>query len=689
MAVRTSAPGTEVLVGTASPDAPVLVTFRDADMADRLARMLRDFGFRTRSMVSLDVLRNAARATTPGAIILDEAFLDDDPAGLPVRKQAFAPASGPPPLLVVIGRNDQLAGRLRAVRAGADAWLTRPFNPSVLAHRLHQMRSSAGSTAARLLVIDEGGELAAAATPLARDDLEPYFLERPQQLLARLESVRPDILLVSGDLASVDAGELLQVVRQDVRHYGIPALIVTSGDKRRFDGLAARAGIDGVVGLPVATEDLYAIVRSRLERVTGLQSSARHLARRDPETGLDSSGHFLDELRQALALTRGGEQRTTLLHLRARPREDDDAGADHRTRRALMVAVARRLQHLLPATAVATRLDEGVYAALLYGLGDGELQALTARLQDALDQQNPPTRARIGMTLLRPDLASAETALERARQAGDDPDRAPGAGAEAADAAHGPDRDAAFRNALEHGRFRLVYQPLASLSGNPVSLYEAFIRMLDEHGGELLPQEFLPAATRQGLTPQLDQWIIRHSLEVLASEAQRDHRPVLFLKLFPETVADERFPRWLADQLQQHGIPGDRLVFQLTQEAAAARLVETRRLAEALGSLGCALALEHYGAAADPNDLLQQLPLSYIKLSPRLTDVVGSDQARRAEVQALTGHARANGIRTIAALVQDASILSVLWASGVDYIQGYFMQAPSDIFDQDETRGGS
>ncbi|MDN3517438.1 EAL domain-containing protein [Aquisalimonas lutea] len=679
MAARTTAPGT---------DAPVLVTFRDADMADRLARMLRDFGFRTRSVVSLDVLRNAARATPPGAVILDEGFLADDADGLPVRKQDLGADAGVPPLLVVIGRNDALPGRLRAVRAGADAWLTRPFNPSVLAHRLHQMRGGTTDAAARLLVVDEGGELAAAAAPLAGDDLEPHFLDRPQELLARLESVRPDILLVSGDLASVDAGELLQVVRQDVRHYGIPALIVTAGDKRRFDGLAARAGIDGVVGLPVATEDLYAIVRSRLERVTGLQSGARYLARRDPETGLDSNGHFLDELRQALALTRGGEQRTTLLHLRAWP-ADGAAEADHRTRRALMVALARRLQHLLPATAVATRLDEGDYAALLYGLGDGELQALTARLQDALDQQSPPTRARIGLTLLRPDLASADAALERARQAGDGPDRAGAAAPEDTAAVRDPGADAAFRGALDQGRFRLVYQPLASLSGNPVSLYEAFIRMLDEHGGELLPQEFLPAAARLGLTPQLDQWIIRHSLEVLASQARRDHRPVLFLKLFPETVSDERFPRWLADQLQQHGVPGDRLVFQLTQEAAAARLAETRRLAEALRSLGCALALEHYGAAADPNDLLQQLPLSYIKLSPRLTDVVGSDSARRAEVQALTGHARANGIRTIAALVQDASVLSVLWASGVDYIQGYFMQAPSDIFDQDETRGGS
>lgn len=670
--------GSDTSTGTARGDAPVFLVFKDGRMGEQLAGRLRDFGLRTRHAVNLDVFRNAAAATPPSAVVLDDELLPDDATSAVLEDIHASGRCGPAPL-VVVGRNDGVEQRLRAVRAGAQAWFTRPFNPSVLAHRLHQLRGLGAAEHLHALLVDDTGALADTGASLQTGGMTTTVLDDPMRLLDQVRANRPDILLVSGDLAAVDAAELMQMLRQDSRHYGLPALILTAGDKRRFDGLAARAGIDGVVGLPVPATDLTAIVRSRLERVAGLQSSARYLARRDPDTGLDSPGHVLEELRQALALSRGNEQRTTLLYLQVEAAEAA-AGRDPRVQRALMVATARRLQILLPATALAARIDEGAYAALLFGADAAELEHLTARLQEALEQQAPATRARLGLTLLRADLSNADAALARARDAALAGDTAAEPATTGDATAETIDWSGPLTNALDRGRFRLVYQPIASLSGTPVSVYEVFVRMLDEQGGEVLPQEFLPAAQRLGLTTPLDRWIVGQAVDVLASQARRDHRPILFVKLFPETVADSRFPRWLADQLREQGVPGDRLVFQLTQEAAATHLAETAALMDALQPLGCALALEHYGARADGNNLLQRLPLKYIKLSPALTREIGTDPTLRADVQAITSQARSAGVRTVAALVQDASSLSVLWGAGVDYIQGYFMQAPSDVF---------
>lgn len=670
--------GSETSTGTTRGEAPVFLVFKDGKTGEQLAGRLRDFGLRTRHAVNLEVFRNAAAATPPGAVVLDDELLPDGSASAALEDLRASGPSGPTPLIVV-GRNDGVEHRLRAVRAGAQAWFTRPFNPSVLAHRLHQLRGLRGDEHLHALLVDDTGALADTNASLEAGGMSTAILDDPMRLLEQVHADRPDILLVSGDLAGVDAAELMQMLRQDSRHYGLPALILTAGDKRRFDGLAARAGIDGVVGLPVPATDLTAIVRSRLERVAGLQSSARYLARRDPETGLDSAGHVLEELRQALALSRGSEQRTTLLYLQVEA-SDASAGRDPRVQRALMVATARRLQALLPATALAARVDDGIYAALLFGVDAAELESLTTRLQEALEQQAPATRARLGITLLRSDLSNADAALARARDAALAGDTAIDAATAVDATADTTDWSGELTEALNQGRFRLVYQPIASLSGTPISVYEVFVRMLDEQGSEVLPQEFLPAAQRLGLTARLDRWIVGQAVDVLANQARRDHRPVLFVKLFPETVADGSFPRWLADQLREQGVPGDRLVFQLTQQAAATHLAETAALAETLQPLGCALALEHYGASTDGNNLLQRLPLKYIKLSPALTREIGTDVALRADVQAITSQARSAGVRTVAALVQDASSLSVLWGAGVDYIQGYFMQAPSDVF---------
>lgn len=664
----------------ASGNRPVFVVFGDRSAADRLCDSLRDFGFRARPFVNLAVASNASGDTPPAAVVVDQSLLRDDDGDAAASAPAFARPEGPRPWLLVVGREDGLANRLDAIRSGGDAWLTWPFNPTVLAQRLQQLLNAPALTdQPRVLLVDDRDRLAEPAAALTERGMRVQQSDDPGSLLGELERDPPDVLLVSGELASVDARDLLRVVRQEPRFYGIPALVLAESDRHRFDGLAAEAGIDAVVGLPAPGEDLAAMVAGRLQRVAGLAATAKALARWDPDTGLDSPDHLRDELRQALARVRDADRRAALLHVEAES-ADVPAGRDRRLDRALTVAVTRRLRQGLPPTSVVARLAPGRYAALIHDAGDAELQALTTRLQQALDQQAPATRGRLGLTLLRADLAGVDSALERARQATGHTDETATGETQAAP----PDDQQwqpVLRQALDHGRFRLVYQPIASLSGNPVSLYEGFVRLLDADGAEVLPQEFLPAARRLRLATELDRCIVTRALEVLAGQLRQGHRPLLFLKLFPETVTDPQFTPWLAARLQDNDLPGSCLVFQITQETATQRLTEAAALAEGLAPLGCHLALEHFGAGdADQPAVLERLRPTYIKLSPVLTEGLENDKDKQQRVQAITSEAREHGVRTIAALVQDATVLSALWAAGVNYIQGYFMQPPSNLF---------
>ena len=207
--------------------------------------------------------------------------------------------------------------------------------------------------------------------------------------------------------------------------------------------------------------------------------------------------------------------------------------------------------------------------------------------------------------------------------------------------------------------------------------------MLDEEGQDVLPQEFLPSVMRLGLAGRLDRWVTARAINVLVELDSLEHQPTLFIKLFPDTVADPSFPGWLADRLRENHVGGDRLVFQVTQRAAASRLTETVDLARSLQDFGCGLAMEHYGDTPDHGELIGRIPLKFVKLSATLTQDLAESAANQKAIQAIAGQARAANARTIAALVQDASNLSTLWACGVEYIQGYFMQEPSDVFAED------
>ncbi len=62
---------------------------------------------------------------------------------------------------------------------------------------------------------------------------------------------------------------------------------------------------------------------------------------------------------------------------------------------------------------------------------------------------------------------------------------------------------------METDRFCLYSQKIVSITSNPsVDRYEILLRMLDENGEIVAPNEFIPAAERYGSIAKIDCWVI-------------------------------------------------------------------------------------------------------------------------------------------------------------------------------------
>jgi EAL domain-containing protein (putative c-di-GMP-specific phosphodiesterase class I) len=156
------------------------------------------------------------------------------------------------------------------------------------------------------------------------------------------------------------------------------------------------------------------------------------------------------------------------------------------------------------------------------------------------------------------------------------------------------------------------------------------------------------------------------------------------VKLLPATVCDPSFLGWLRERMAASGLEPDRLVLQIAHRSAIAHSAETRGLLQSLRAAGFRTALEHYAETDSTHPLLSALALDFVKLSRQLTQDMTENRQHQQQVQAITGRCRALEIHSVAALVQDALTLSTLWSCGVEYIQGYFMQEPADVFDTAE-----
>ena len=234
---------------------------------------------------------------------------------------------------------------------------------------------------------------------------------------------------------------------------------------------------------------------------------------------------------------------------------------------------------------------------------------------------------------------------------------------------------AQIKSALMANRFRLVQQPIASLVGEELAMFDLVVRMLDETGQEVLPSEFLAAAERIDLMKNIDRWVVGAAMSFCAS--RNPHR--VFVRLSSDSIKDETLGAWLHQQLKASGIEPGKVVIELTESLALKHIKETRQLQKMLKVLGIKLAIEHFGSGEDPSILVGRLPINYVKIDGALMQGLANDRPLQEKVKGLVDLAQEHHITTIAERVEDANTMAVLWQLGVEFIQGYFVNEPEQV----------
>jgi diguanylate cyclase (GGDEF)-like protein len=232
-----------------------------------------------------------------------------------------------------------------------------------------------------------------------------------------------------------------------------------------------------------------------------------------------------------------------------------------------------------------------------------------------------------------------------------------------------------IKAALLENRFRLVQQPIAALAGGERKMFDVAIRMLDTQGKDVLPTEFLPAATRNDLMKHIDRWVLATALSFVSK-----NRPdLLFVRLSADSVLDPELLPWLELQLRSSLTEPRRLCLQFTESVATSHLRQATRLIDGLRSAGVRVALEHFGAAEDSLRLLGELPLDFVKIDGSLMQGLATSEELQERVRAIAARAAARNVLTVAERVEDANTMAVVWQLDVQFIQGYFVHAPEEI----------
>ena len=431
------------------------------------------------------------------------------------------------------------------------------------------------------------------------------------------------------------------------------------------------------------------VVPARPRDASGLADDLADAVRRDSSTGFLYRRPLLEALNERLKTTApGGVRYFALVKPDKFAEIEKDVGAA--ASEEVLVEFAKVLQSHLNAKDIAGRFGGVSFLVLLERGNERDVEAWSEQLIAKCSKQvvriGPKSMnitCTVGLSVVTPSgpnldatIADAVDACRKGR----------GRGGNQAVTSDKADNDARVKSydtvwvkhikaALMENRFRLVQQPVASLQGDDLGMFDVLVRMIDGQGKEVLPAEFMSAADRNDLLKNIDRWVVGASLSFAAQRKPG----CLFVRMSKDTVRDGSFLDWLDNHVRASRADPARLCFQIPEAIAASQINEATNLASNLRQRGFRFALDAFGSGRDPMGMLNTFPLDFVKIDGAIVQSLAADADQQAKVRAFVEAADRRKVQTIAERVENANTMAVLWQLGVQFIQGYFINAPEEV----------
>jgi diguanylate cyclase (GGDEF)-like protein len=233
-----------------------------------------------------------------------------------------------------------------------------------------------------------------------------------------------------------------------------------------------------------------------------------------------------------------------------------------------------------------------------------------------------------------------------------------------------------LRSAIHAGELVLHYQPKVGVDSETVIGVEALVRWNHPRLGLLPPNEFVPLAERTGAIGELTRWVLDAALAQLRIWRDAGQDLTMAVNLAAPNIVDEAIPGLVADLLERHGVPGDRLECEISEHTVMADPHRAISVLESLRALGVRLSLDDFGTGHSSLAYLKRLPLDEVKIDRSFVMGMTDNSDDAAIVRSTIDLARNLGLEVVAEGVESAAILRDLGALSCDIAQGFYLSRP-------------
>jgi len=297
--VSTDANSTEVvqsaIVTTEKKPAhnPVLFLIdNDVTQGEILRANLTEFGFYVHYFNDLTSLADALEFQRPDICIIDLHLPNCSEDDIFSKVVAFTQHQIP---VIVLSASGQFQQRIKAVRAKAQAYFTKPVKMNELVAKLRHLLDFEPKKPFRVLMIDDQESILNYHQHLfSSHGIECRTTQQPELMLELLRDFEPDLFILDYHLPQFNGAELASMLRQIPAYEATPIVFLTGEKADSLKSDLVEIGSDDVIGKDLGADKFVSQVISRIKRGKKL----RMLMQQDSLTQLLNHGYIQSLARQ-------------------------------------------------------------------------------------------------------------------------------------------------------------------------------------------------------------------------------------------------------------------------------------------------------------------------------------------------------------------------------------------------------
>lgn len=242
----------------------VLVVEDSKEQREGLTNILESFGFEVLALADIDDL-SVIKRFKPQIVLMDIMLHHNSFGGTDaiyqLKKQNFLNC----PVVFISVRNDFHA-RLEATRAGADAYIHKPFDIHQLVDTINTLTIRKLRDALKILIIDDEEDVLDLYSALLESEgMSTLCISNPESLIDSLYEYSPDLIVMDMYMNQYDGLELSKLVKQVRKFKHIPVVFLSAGSTD-IKLSSIEAGAEDFLQKDMPHEQLVATLKYRARR---------------------------------------------------------------------------------------------------------------------------------------------------------------------------------------------------------------------------------------------------------------------------------------------------------------------------------------------------------------------------------------------------------------------------------------